>query len=64
MHEAGIKVDNAGTEAAAYTIIVVDKATSVDDEPIINFVLDHPFAYSITTSEGLPLFVGTTYNLK
>ena len=61
LHEAGIKVDNAGTEAAAYTIIVVDKAGPSEPEKIISFVCDRPFAYSITTSEGLPLFVGSNF---
>lgn len=59
IHEAGIKVDNKGVEAAAYTIIVVEKAMP----PNLVLSLDHPFAYSICDSYGLPLFVGVVNKL-
>ena len=59
IHEAGIKVDNKGVEAAAYTIIEVDKSAMPDN--ILK--LDHPFAYSISDSNGLPLFVGVINKL-
>ena len=59
IHEAGIKVDNKGVEAAAYTIIEVARMAS--NEIILN--LNHPFAYSITDSHGLPLFVGVVNKL-
>ena len=59
IHEAGIKVDNKGVEAAAYTIIEVDKAMPTG----ITMYLDHPFAYSISESNGLPLFVGVVNKL-
>ena len=60
IHEAGIKVDNKGVEAAAYTIIEVDKAMPTG----ITMYLDHPFAYSISESNGLPLFVGVVNKLQ
>lgn len=59
IHEAGIKVDNKGVEAAAYTIIEVQKG--VMPGAVLN--LDHPFAYSISASNGLPLFVGVINKL-
>lgn len=64
-HEAGIEVKNEGLEAAAYTIIAVDKATSVDPKPVdpIEFIVDHPFAYSITNIDGIPLFTGVVTTL-
>ena len=59
-HEAGIEVNNDGTEAAAYTIIEIDeKAASMPEPSDVNFVCDHPFAYIINTNDGLPLFMGT-----
>lgn len=57
-HEAGIDVNNDGIEAAAYTEIGFDEATSVP--PILetyDFKLNRPFMYSITYRD-LPLFVG------
>lgn len=60
IHEAGIKVDNKGVEAAAYTIIEVDKS-SVGNNVVLS--LNHPFAYSICDSNGLPLFVGVINKL-
>ena len=57
-HEAGIDVNNDGIEAAAYTEIGFDTATSVP--PILetyDFKLNRPFMYSITYRD-LPLFVG------
>ena len=59
IHEAGIKVDNKGVEAAAYTIIEVARSSM----PGAVMTLDHPFAYSITDSSGLPLFVGVVNKL-
>ena len=60
-HEAGIEVKNEGLEAAAYTIIVVEKASS--EKPKEKIVIDHPFAYTITNSDGIPLFTGVVTNL-
>ena len=63
-HEAGIEVNNDGTEAAAYTIIEVDEKAVAGPEPgEVKFVCDHPFAYIINTSDGLPLFMGTVNTL-
>ncbi len=59
IHEAGIKVDNKGVEAAAYTIIEVARSSM----PGAVLTLDHPFAYCISDSSGLPLFVGVVNKL-
>ena len=59
-HEAGIEVNNDGTEAAAYTIIEVDeKAAPSPQSAELKFVCNRPFTYLINTSDGLPLFMGT-----
>ena len=55
-HEAGFETNNKGAEGAAYTIIVISKS-AVPEEPIY-FTLDHPFAYAVTTKEGIPVFMG------
>lgn len=58
-HEAGIEVNNDGTEAAAYTIIEIDEKAVAYPEDQVKFVCNHPFTYLIGTSDGLPLFMGT-----
>ena len=63
-HEAGIEVNNGGTEAAAYTIIEVDeKAVAYPDPTDVQFICNRPFSYIINTSDGLPLFMGTVNKL-
>ncbi len=57
-HAARVSVDEKGVEAAAYTVISAD-ATGLllaDDE--IDFILDRPFLFVVTGSDGLPLFTG------
>jgi serine protease inhibitor len=58
MHEAFIAVDEAGTEAAAATAIMVE-VTSMPMEPPRSVVADRPFLYVIhDVPTGVPLFVG------
>ena len=61
-HEAGFEANNQGVEGAAYTIIVVTKAAMQEPEPIY-FHCDRPFAYAVTTKEGIPVFMGEITNL-
>lgn len=59
-HVACFEAKNKGIEAAAYTVIV-ESCTSVGpSEPVetIDFYCDRPFAYAVTSQEGLPLFMG------
>lgn len=45
-------------EAAAYTVFSLS-ATSAGEMPEeLDFVLDRPFLFAITSDDGLPLFVG------
>ena len=60
-HEAGFETNNKGAEGAAYTIIVVSKA-DIPEEPV-EFKLNRPFAYAVTTKEGIPLFMGKVTSL-
>ena len=60
-HEAGLEIKNQGLEAAAYTVIEVGETAAITP-PVIptKFIVDHPFAYSITNIDGIPLFTGVT----
>jgi serpin B len=55
-HGARVKLDEEGVVAAAYTLIDAGSNGRPDDE--VDFVLDRPFIFVITNSDGLPLFVG------
>ncbi|MDW7658579.1 MAG: serpin family protein [Bacillota bacterium] len=55
-HKTAIRVDEKGTEAAAATVVVIDKSAKAYDEEL---VFDRPFLYGIMDMETkLPLFVG------
>ena len=57
LHKSFIAVDEAGTEAAAATAIVVDTTSIPTHEP--SFVADRPFIYIIRDNEtGLIIFMG------
>ena len=60
IHQAFIKVDESGTEAAAATVVelVTDSAMEIIDEPL-RFIADRPFIYLIVdTSTNTILFMG------
>ena len=57
IHEAYVKVNEEGTEAAAVTVIIV--TTDSAPPPIPKFVADHPFTFIIQDNEsGTILFMG------
>jgi serpin B len=57
VHEAWIRVDEEGTEAAAATVISI--AVSAFESPDIRLHADRPFAYAIVHKPtGVPLFMG------
>ena len=61
IHKAVIEVDEDGTKAAAATAVIADEAASVEPEPELKFVADHPFAFAIVhRAENIPtvLFAG------
>jgi serpin B len=58
IHKSYIKVDEAGTEAAAVTVIGIAYTTSLPSPPV--FKLNHPFLYTIVEKQtGAVLFLGT-----
>ncbi len=62
-HKAGMEINNDGVKAAAYTTIVVTSKTQPMPNKTEYFNVNHPFAYSITNSNGYPLFMGVINNL-
>ena len=58
IHKTYIKVNEAGTEAAAVTVIGIGYTNSIPSLPV--FKLDHPFLYLIVEKQtGAVLFLGT-----
>ena len=58
VHEAYIRVDEAGTEAAAATGVTISP-TAIAAPPAIRFVVDRPFAFVLRdTATGAILFMG------
>jgi len=61
VHKAFVEVDEAGTEAAAATAVVVG-ATSAPTEPV-EFTIDRPFVFLIRDIQtGSVLFLGRVLN--
>ena len=56
-HAVRVAVDEEGVTAAAYTLEPVVGAAEPPDEEV-DFVLDRPFVFGITSHDGLSLFVG------
>lgn len=56
-HAARVAIDEDGVTAAAYTLETLYGAAPPPDEEV-DFVLDRPFVFGITSHDGLPLFVG------
>jgi serpin B len=57
LHQTYVAVDEAGTEAAAATAVVMDALGAVETPQVL--ALDRPFLYVVhDTAHGTPLFVG------
>jgi len=62
IHKAFVAVDEAGTEAAAATAVIVG-VTSAPVEPPVQVTMDRPFIFLIRDIEtGAILFVGRVLN--
>lgn len=65
IQQTRIYIDETGCEGAAYTMIGIE-ATSLElpeEQPEkVEMVLDRPFLFTVTSSQGLPLFVGIVVN--
>jgi serpin B len=61
VHKAFVSVDEAGTEAAAATAVIMPGAA--EPEPPVEVTIDHPFIFLIRDIEtGATLFVGRVMN--
>ena len=56
-HAARVKIDEEGCEAAAYTVIMLDKAMMIQQDRA-DFILDRPFLFSVRSYSGAILFTG------
>ncbi len=62
-HKAFVSVDEAGTEAAAATAVIIGITKAEPEEPI-NLIIDRPFIYLIRDMEtGTVLFLGRVVGL-
>lgn len=57
-HAGRVKINEKGVEAAAFTVIMKDAGAAMPPDDVVDFVLDRPFLFAVTGSDGLPLFVG------
>ena len=58
-HASRVVIDEEGIEAAAYTVIAAaTSAIPMDSLDEIDFILDRPFLFVITSQDDLPLFAG------
>ena len=55
-HGARLVLDEKGIKAAAYTVALCGSATPPREE--VDFTLDRPFLFVLTSRDGLPLFIG------
>lgn len=64
LHSSKITIDEEGTEAAAYTVVMTKEATSapLEDLEEIDFFLDRPFIFVIKGESGQPSFIGVINN--
>jgi len=63
IHKAFVSVDEAGTEAAAATIVIMPAMAAPDPEEPIEVTIDRPFIFFIRDIEtGAILFVGRVVN--
>ena len=59
VHQANITVDEAGTEAAAVTAVVMVAGSAAPPADPIEFTVDRPFVFAIRDNpSGAILFVG------
>lgn len=57
-HDARVKIDEEGCEAAAFTVIAVEATSAAAELPAMDFNVDRPFVFMISGIDGLPMFSG------
>lgn len=61
-HGARVMIDEEGCTAVAFTALQYAGSPPPPDD-VVDFVLDRPFIFVITSQTGLPLFVGVVNNI-
>ena len=56
-HDARVKIDEEGCEAAAFTVISIDTRAMMPED-IIEIKIDRPFVFASPGADGLPMFIG------
>ena len=56
-----VTIDEDGVVAASYMILDFGAGAALPPDEIIDFILDRPFVFAITTG-SVPIFVGTVNN--
>ena len=62
-HAACVKIDEEGVTGAAYTDMAMAMGAPMQKE-VVDFVLDRPFCYVVTSRDGSMLFAGTIQNIE
>lgn len=62
-HSARVTVDEEGCTAAAFTVIGVDTEAFIEGNEV-DFVLNRPFIFVITSDDSTPLFVGVVNSVN
>ena len=60
-HAAGLKTDEEGLEAAAFTVISMKTTGIITEMDEIEFTCDRPFVFILTGDDGSVLMSGTVY---
>ena len=58
-HASRVVIDEDGCKGAAYTVIPLAGMAPPQDVDEIDFVLDRPFLFVVSSQDNLPLFAGT-----
>ncbi|NMM97417.1 serpin family protein [Bifidobacterium olomucense] len=58
-----IEVNENGAKAAAFTKMGVEAAGAPVEQQFVEFTVDRPFLYALTTPDAIPLFIGAVRNL-
>ena len=58
-HASRVMVDEDGVLAAAFTVLLTYGTSAIDPPPEMDFTLDRPFLFVISSRDDLPLFVGS-----
>ncbi len=62
-HASRVTIDEEGCTAASY-VVMTTCGTAMPPEEEVDFVLDRPFLFVISTAEDLPLYIGIVYKVE